>query len=208
MHLSGPTPLEKLTDSWACFNSLDSGILLNSPICSEQPCTPVEYLCGPTTVGTTLTLPRAGTLGSGKDLVAMCAMCSVHSLVRSGSWAQLRNAQTTEDTDRKDKNQPDAKKKRKRRSESYLGSSFEVGTLTVTPTGSKIDNKSLGKRKTNILGSLGLPSTMRLLSSCNRSTASSVVVANGFGKCLSVDSGQWILACRHSGSQMSATSSL
>jgi len=74
----------------------------------------------------------------------------------------------------------------------YLGSSFEAGALTATPAGSKIDNESLGKRKTNILGSLGLPSTMRLPSSRNGSTASSVVVANGFSKCFSVDSGRWI----------------
>ena len=180
----------------------------------------MEYLCVPTTAGATLAPPGAGALGSGKDSVAMRAMRSVRSLARIGSWAQLRNAQTTEDADRKDKNQPDAKKKKKKKDREkekaketirYSGSSFEAGALTASPAGSKIDSKSLGKRKTSILG-LGLPSTMRLPSSRNGSTASSVVVANGFGKRLSIDSatvlGGGILARGRSGSQMSTASSL
>jgi len=136
MHLSGPTPLEKPTDSQAHFNSLDSGILLNSPVYSEQPCTPMEYLCVLTTAGATLTPPGAGALGSGKDSVAMHAMRSVHSLACIGSWAQLRNAQTIEDADRKDKNQPDAKKKRKRRTERnhpLLGQQLRSGCIDCNP---------------------------------------------------------------------------
>ena len=45
-----------------------------------------------------------------KDSVAMRTMWSVCSLARIGSWTQLGNMQTTEDADKQDKNQPNAKK--------------------------------------------------------------------------------------------------
>ena len=141
----------------------------------------------PTPAGATIVSPGAGTLESGKNSVAMR---SVRSLTRIGSWAQLRNAQTTEDTDKKDKNQPYAKKKKKKKDRDkekaketirYSGSSFEAGALTASPAGSKINSKSLGKQKSSILG-LGLPSTMCLPSlPYNGSTALSAVVTNGFG---------------------------
>jgi len=141
--------------------------------------------CIPMPAGATIASPGAGTLGSSKNLVAMR---SVRSLTRIGSWAQLWNAQTTKDTNKKDKNQPYAKKKKKDQDKEkaketihYSGSSFEAGTLTASPAGSKINSKSLGKQKSSILG-LGLPSTMRLPSlPYNGSTALSAVVANGFG---------------------------
>ncbi|KAL4064764.1 hypothetical protein V8B97DRAFT_2010772 [Scleroderma yunnanense] len=213
-----PAPLEKPSDSRARFNSLDSGILLNSPVYAEQPRTPVEYLCVPTPAASTLAPPGAGALGNGKDSVAMRAMRSVRSIARIGSWAQLRGAPNPEDGEKRDKDQPDAKKKKKKKEKEraketirYSGSSFEAGALTASPAASKTDSRSLGKRKTSILG-LGLPSTMRLPSSRNGSTASSIVVANGVGKRLSVDSasvlGGGILARGRSGSQMSTGSSL
>lgn len=214
-----PDPAAKPADTRTRFNSLDSGILLSSPILTEHPRAPVEYLQVPTPTAT-LAPPGAGALGNGKDSVAMRAMRSVRSLARIGSWAQLKGPTTTEDADKKDKEQPDAKKKKKKKEKEktkvketarYSGSSFEAGALSASPAASKTDTKSLGKRKTSILG-LGLPSTMRLPSSRSGSTASSVLASNGVGSRLSVDSanilGGGILARGRSGSTMSTASSL
>ena len=152
----------------------------------------------------------------------MRAMRSVRSIARISSWAQLRGAPNLEDADKKDKDQPEAKKKKKKKDKEkekervketirYSGSSFEAGSLTASPEMPKTGSKSLGKKKTSILG-LGLPSTIRLPSSRSGSTASSVVVANNFGKRPSVDSatvlGGGILARGRSASQKSTTSSL
>ncbi|KAI6113748.1 hypothetical protein EDD16DRAFT_1802786, partial [Pisolithus croceorrhizus] len=211
-------PAAKPADTRSRFNSLDSGILLSSPICAEHPRSPVEYLRVPTPTAT-LAPPGAGALGSGKDSVAMRAMRSVRSLARIGSWAQLKGPPSTEDADKKDrdKEQSDAKKKKKKKEKTkmketarYSGSSFEAGALSASPAASKTDSRSLGK-KTSILG-LGLPSTMRLPTSRSGSTASSIVTSNGVGTRLSVDSanvlGGGILARGRSGSTMSTASSL
>ncbi|KAI6137090.1 hypothetical protein F5141DRAFT_1230782 [Pisolithus sp. B1] len=212
-----PDPVAKPADTRTRFNSLDSGILLSSPICAEHPRSPVEYLRVPTPTAT-LAPPGAGALGSGKDSVAMRAMRSVRSLARIGSWAQLKGPPSTEDADKdKDKEQPDAKKKKKKKEKAkvketarYSGSSFEAGALSASPAASKTGSRSLGK-KTSILG-LGLPSTMRLPTSRSGSTASSIVTSNGVGTRLSVDSanilGGGILARGRSGSTMSTASSL
>ncbi|KAG6330873.1 hypothetical protein ID866_8216 [Astraeus odoratus] len=212
-----PEPLTKPIDSRNRFNSLDSGILLNSPVFSEHPQSPVEYLCVPTPTAS-LAPPGAAAVGGGKDSVAMRAMRSVRSMARISSWAQLRGPPNADDADKKDKDQPDAKKKKKKKEKEkiketirYSGSSFEAGALTASPAGSKTDSKSLGKKKASILG-LGLPSTMRLPSSRSGSTASSIVASNGMGRRLSVDSaavlGGGILARGRSGSTMSTASSL
>ncbi|KAF9219060.1 hypothetical protein BS17DRAFT_439592 [Gyrodon lividus] len=214
-----PEPLEKPTDLRTRFNSLDSGILLSSPVYTEHPKAPVEYLCVPTPPSATLAPPGAGALGGGKGSVAIRAMRSVRSLARIGSWAQLKNTPNPDNVDvpAKDKD-PEAKKKKKKKEKDkdkeemrYSGSSFEAGALTASPARSKTDSKSLGKKKASILG-LGLPSTMRLPSSRSGSTASSVVAANTVSNRLSVDSanilGGGILARGRSGSTMSTASSL
>ncbi|KAI6028122.1 hypothetical protein EDC04DRAFT_164044 [Pisolithus marmoratus] len=213
-----PDPAVDPADKCTRFNSLDSGILLSSPVCAEYPRGPVEYLRVPTPPTATLAPPGAGALGSGKDSVAMRAMRSVRSLARIGSWAQLRGPPNTEDADKKDKEQPEAKKKKKKKEKAkvketvrYSGSSFEAGALSASPAASRTDSRSLGKKKASVLG-LGLPSTMRLPSSRSGSTASSIVVSNGIGGRLSVDSahilGGGILARGRSGSTMSTASSL
>ncbi|KAI6020976.1 hypothetical protein BKA83DRAFT_4293512 [Pisolithus microcarpus] len=211
-----PNSDPKPADTRTRFNSLDSGILLSSPIRAEHPQAPVEYLRVPTPTAT-LAPPGAGALGSGKNSVAMRAMRSVRSLARIGSWAQLKGPSSIEDADKKDKDQPDAKKKKKKKEKvkvketvRYSGSSFEAGALSASPAASKTGSRSLGK-KTSVLG-LGLPSTMRLPTSRSGSTASSIVTSNGIGNRLSVDSanilGGGILARGRSGSTMSTASSL
>ncbi|KAF8839757.1 hypothetical protein BDN67DRAFT_736710 [Paxillus ammoniavirescens] len=216
-----PEPLENPIDSRARFNSLDSGILLNSPVYAEYPKSPVEYLRVPTPPSATLAPPGAGAPGGGKGSVAIRAMRSVRSLARIGSWAQLKNVPNPDEVDAPAKEKdPEAKKKKKKKEKEkdraketirYSGSSFEAGALTASPAGSKVDTKSLGKKKASILG-LGLPSTMRLPSSRSGSTASSVVAANIVSNRLSVDSahilGGGILARGRSGSTMSTASSL
>ncbi|KIK98105.1 hypothetical protein PAXRUDRAFT_725108 [Paxillus rubicundulus Ve08.2h10] len=214
--VKAPEQLENPTDSRARFNSLDSGILLNSPVYTEYPNSPVEYLRVSTPPSATLAPP-----GAGKGSVAIRAMRSVRSLARIGSWAQLKNGPNPDDVDAPGKEKdPEAKKKKKKKEKEkdkakqtirYSGSSFEAGALTASPAGSKVDSKSLGKKKASILG-LGLPSTMRLPSSRSGSTASSVVAANTANNRLSVDSahilGGGILARGRSGSTMSTASSL
>ncbi|KAI6017029.1 hypothetical protein EDC04DRAFT_2944706 [Pisolithus marmoratus] len=187
-HAKSPDPTIDPADKRTRFNSLNSGILLSSPICAEYPWGPVEYLRVPTLPTTTLAPPGAGTLGSGKDSVAMWAMRSVCSLARIGSWAQLRGPPSTEDADKKDKEQPEAKKKKKKKEKAkvketvrYSGSSFEAGALSASPVASKTDS-------------------------------SGFEVSNGIGGRLSVDSanilGGGILAHGRSGSTMSTASSL
>ncbi|KAI5994635.1 hypothetical protein EDC04DRAFT_2910434 [Pisolithus marmoratus] len=167
-HTKSPDPAIDPADKCTHFNSLDSGILLSSPICAEYPWGPVEYLRVPTLPTTTLVPPGAGTLGSGKDSFAMQAMHSVHSLARIGSWAQLRGPPSTEDADKKDKEQPKAKKKKKKKEKAkvketvcYSGSSFEAGVLSASPAVSKTDSRSLGKKKwfqmVSGVGSLSIP---------------------------------------------------
>ncbi|KAF9235707.1 hypothetical protein BU15DRAFT_89481 [Melanogaster broomeanus] len=214
-----PELLEKDTETRSRFNSLDSGILLSSPIYAEHPKGPVEHLRVPTPLSATLAPPGANAPGSGKNSVAIRAMRSVRSLARIGSWAQLKNTPNPDEVDAptKDKDS-EAKKKKKKKDKDKAketnrcsGSSFEAGALTASPTRSNIDSKSLGKKKASILG-LGLPSTMRLPSSRSGSTASSVVAANTMSSRLSVDSanvlGGGILARGRSGSNMSTASSL
>ncbi|KAG1727136.1 hypothetical protein EDB19DRAFT_1914356 [Suillus lakei] len=99
----------KYTESRARFNSLDSGILLNSPACPEHPKslaenqhlrvpTPPSATLASAAYGATLAPPSAAPLGSGKDSVALRAMRSVRSLARIGSWAQLKNIPAPDDT--------------------------------------------------------------------------------------------------------------
>ncbi|KAG0697268.1 hypothetical protein DFH29DRAFT_160061 [Suillus ampliporus] len=232
-----PEPLStNHTESRARFNSLDSGILLNSPVFPEYPNSPAEnqYLRVPTppsatlssaAYGATLAPPGAPPLGSGKDSVALRAIRSVRSLARIGSWAQLKNIPAPEDVPtpaapvisepkrkkkKKVKDQPKEKEKSKDKAATvrYSGSSFEAGALTASPD-KYAGRASLGKKK-SILG-LGLPSTMRLPSMRSGSTASSIVAAQAqSSNRLSVDSaaalGGGILARARSGSTMTASS--
>ncbi|KAG1718128.1 uncharacterized protein EDB91DRAFT_662674, partial [Suillus paluster] len=224
------------TDSRARFNSLDSGILLNSPVFPEHPKSLAEnqHLRVPTppsasfasaTYGATLAPPGAAPLGSGKDSVALRAIRSVRSLARIGSWAQLKNTPAPEDPPtlaaapiisepkrkkkKKDKDQlKEKEKKDKAATVRYSGSSFEAGALTASPE-KEACRASLRKKK-SILG-LGLPSTMRLPYLRSGSTASSVVAAEvQSSNRLSVDSaavlGGSILARARSGSIMTASS--
>ncbi|KAF8425040.1 hypothetical protein L210DRAFT_3489659 [Boletus edulis BED1] len=228
-----PQPSDKPTDARARFNSLDSGILLTSPLYDHHPKSPMEHPHIPTPPSATPAPPDAAGSGGGKDSVAIRAMRSVRSLARIGSWAQLKNTpnpdavvaaaapvkdkesdgkkkkkkeKVTEKEKEKDKNKNKAKETIR-----YSGSSFEAGALTASPAASKDETKSLGKKKASILG-LGWPSTVRLPSSRSGSTASSIVVANNANHRLSVDSsnllGGGILARARSGSTMSTTSSL
>ena len=223
-----PQPADQPTDTRARFNSLDSGILLTSPVNAEHPKPPVEHLRVPTPPSATATLapPSAAGLGGGKGSVAIRAMRSVRSLARIGSWAQLKNTPNPDAPEAavapvKDKESDGKKKKKKKEKEKekdkaketirYSGSSFEAGALSASPAGSKHESRSLGKKKASILG-LGLPSTMRLPSSRSGSTASSIAPANTVNHRLSVDSanllGGGILARGRSGSTMSTASSL
>lgn len=94
------------------FNSLDSGILLNTPVymdprfadsqtavmpqqsLPEEPSPPLTYSrSGTPTAGGLLAPPAIGlnTNSSNQGSIAIRAMKSVRSLARIGSWAQLRN---------------------------------------------------------------------------------------------------------------------
>ena len=231
-----PQPTNKPADTRARHNSLDSGVLLASPVYEEHPKSPVEHLRAPTPPSATLPQPGVAGLGSGKDSVAIRAMRSVRSLARIGSWAQLKNtpnpdAAATAVAPAKDKESDGKKKKKKDKDKDkdkekekekekdkdkaketvrYSGSSFEAGGLTASPAASKHQSKSLGKKKASILG-LGLPSTMRLPSARSGSTTTSIVAANNANHRLSVDSasllGGGILARGRSGSTMSTASS-
>jgi serine/arginine repetitive matrix protein 2 len=233
--LTAPEPICSIrgTDSRARFNSLDSGILLNSPVLPERPKSPTDNqrLRVPTPPSATLTStamlapPAPAQLGSGKDSVALRAMRSVRSLARIGSWAQLKNmpAPAPDDappappapmiTEPKKKKKKKVKEKEKENEKEkdkatlrYSGSSFEAGALTASP-----EKASLRlKEKKSILG-LGLPSTMRLPSMRSGSTASSIVAAqmHTTGR-LSADSaavlGGGILGRARSGSTRTASS--
>ncbi|OJA11619.1 hypothetical protein AZE42_05475 [Rhizopogon vesiculosus] len=192
----------KGADSRTRFGSLDSGILLNSPIFPEHPKSPVEsqHLRVPTPPSATLASnamlapPAPAQLGSGKDSVALRAMRSVRSLARIGSWAQLKNMPAPDDAPappaptisepkkkkkKKDKDQHKEKEKEKEKHKAatmrYSGSSFEAGALTASPA-KDANSRTLLSKKKSILG-LGLPSTIRLPSRRNGSTASSIVAA-------------------------------
>ena len=225
-HSSAPQPADDPSDTRVRYNSLDSGILLTSPVYEQHPKSPVERLRVPTPPSVTLASPSAAGSGpTAKDSVAIRAMRSVRSLARIGSWAQLKNTPNPDavvvaapikdkDSDVKKKKKKKEKEKEKDRTKETIrhsGSSFEAGALTASPTASKDEIKSLGKKKASILG-LGLPSTMRLPSARSESTVSSIVAANNASHRLSVDSANLlsggILARERSGSTMSTVSSL
>ena len=215
-------PIDEPVDTRARYTSLDSGMLLTGPANAEHAKPLAEHLRIPTPPSATLAPPSAAGSGSGKDSVAIRAMRSVRSLARIGSWAQLKNtpnhdvaaapARDKESDGKKTKKKRDRERDKDKAKETirYSGSSFEVGTLSASPAGSKHESKSLGKKKASILG-LGLPSTIRLPSSRSGSTASSIA-ANNFNNRFSLDSanllGSGILARERSGSTMSTASSL
>jgi len=155
-------------------------------------------------------------------------MRSVRSLARIGSWAQLKSIPAPDDVlappapiisepkkrkkKKKDKDQRKEKEGEKNEDKAatvrYSGSSFEAGALSASPE--KDAGRTLLKKKKSILG-LGLPSTMRLPSMRNGSTASSVVAAQmQTSRKLSVDSatalGGGILARVRSGSTRTVSS--
>ncbi|KAI5992859.1 hypothetical protein EDC04DRAFT_2984892 [Pisolithus marmoratus] len=192
-----PDPTIDPADKRTRFNSLDSGILLSSPICAEYPRGPVEYLRVPTPPTTTLAPPGAGALGSGKDSVAMRAMRSVCSLARIGSWAQLRGPPSTEDADKKDKEQPETKKKKKKKEKAKVK-----------------ETQVIGEEESECLGiGFTIDYASPLIAKWFHGFVNSgFEVSNGIGGRLSVDSanilGGGILARGRSGSTMSTVSSL
>ncbi|KAG1847994.1 hypothetical protein C8R48DRAFT_779063 [Suillus tomentosus] len=230
-----PPSTSEPTESRARFNSLDSGILLHSPVFPEHSKSAAEsqHLRIPTppsatfASGATLAPPSTAPLGSGKDSVALRAMRSVRSLARIGSWAQLKNIPAPDDTPKptppvisepkkkkkkKDKSQHKEKEKAKEKDKAatvrYSGSSFEAGALSASPE-KNANRATLGKKK-SILG-LGLPSTMRLPSMRSGSTASSIVAAQAQSSNKpSMDSaatlGCGVLARARTGSTMTASS--
>ncbi|KAG1854418.1 hypothetical protein DFJ58DRAFT_787853 [Suillus subalutaceus] len=193
------------TESRARFNSLDSGILLNSPVFSEHSKSPAEnqHLRIPTppsatfasaSNGATLAPPGAPPLGSGKDSVAIRAMRSVRSLARIGSWAQLKNTPAPDDTPKPTPtaiSEPKKKKKKKKdkgQNKEKEKEKEKDKAATVRYSGSSFEagalsaspdknasRATLGKKK-SILG-LGLPSTMRLPSMRSVSLTSSIGAA-------------------------------
>ncbi|KAG1849200.1 hypothetical protein F4604DRAFT_1811164 [Suillus subluteus] len=217
------------TESRARFNSLDSGILLNSPVFSEHSKSPAEnqHLRVPTPPSATFASASNGATLAPPG-VAIRAMRSVRSLARIGSWAQLKNMPAPDDTPKptptaisepkkkkkkkKDKGQNKEKEKEKEKDKAatvrYSGSSFEAGALSASPD-KNASRATLGKKK-SILG-LGLPSTMRLPSMRSVSLTSSIGAAQAQrSNKLPVDSaatlGSGILARTRTGSTMTASS--
>ncbi|KAG2134191.1 uncharacterized protein EDB93DRAFT_1173064 [Suillus bovinus] len=201
-----PPSIIEPTESRARFNSLDSGILLHSPVLPEHSKSPAEnrHLRVPTppsatvasaAYGATLAPPSAAPLGSGKDSVALRAMRSVRSLARIGSWAQLKNIPAPDDTPKptppvisepkkkkkkKDKGQNKEKEKEKRKEKEKAATVRYSGSSFEAGALSASPDKNAGRatlgKKKSILG-LGLPSTMRLPSMRSGSTSSSIVAA-------------------------------
>ncbi|KAG9307943.1 hypothetical protein JVU11DRAFT_12818 [Chiua virens] len=221
-----PEPPNKPSDTRTRFNSLDSSILLKGPIHPGNSDAPLEQSGIPAPPAAAAAAATGS--GSGKDSVAIRAMRSVRSLARIGSWAQLKNmpnpdtsvaaapVTTDKESDGKKKKKKKEKEKEKEKERTketirYSGSSFEAGALTPSPSGSKNEFKTLGKKKASILG-IGLPSTMRLRSSRTGSAESSTEAVNNGNHRLSMDSttllGGGILARGRSGSAMSTVSSL
>ncbi|KAG5641013.1 hypothetical protein DXG03_006381 [Asterophora parasitica] len=103
-----PEPLKLSEPSRARFNSLDSGILLNSPstvpgfaqqqalpnLDAPEPSPPLtSSRSGTPTAGGLLAPPSAATSNSSNQgSIAIRAMRSVRSMARIGSWAQLKNS--------------------------------------------------------------------------------------------------------------------
>ncbi|KAF8878425.1 hypothetical protein BD779DRAFT_1663807 [Infundibulicybe gibba] len=209
-----PEPLNLSQETRARFNSLDSGILLNTPVTMGPP-EPITYSrSGTPTAGGLLAPPSASGPGPNQGSIAIRAMRSVRSLARIGSWAQLKNGDddapvpvkksnkenaTKGDAKKKKKKEKKEKEKEKAQTVRNSSSSFEVGALTASPDGSK----TLGKKKHSIMG-LGLPSTVRIPTVRAGSTASSAVATTNR---LSVESAVRMGRDR-AGSTMSSGSSL
>ena len=207
--------------SCAHFNLLDSGILLTSPTTVTQPHLP--YAFG-TNLSQTLLVPSAPHTQtfsspvysvnghnsaallappmepqlSGSGSLAICAMKSMRSMARIGSWAQVKNEDKEKEKEKvvmKEKTEAKKKKKTevvgkkkgtkekkaKEKTIRLLGSSFEAGTATdflpvkisEDVSGKDDETKSLGKKKQSILG-LRLPSSMKFGTIRTISTSSSV----------------------------------
>ncbi|KAM6497668.1 hypothetical protein JOM56_005616 [Amanita muscaria] len=116
MRSKTPEPLKLGNDARARFNSLDSGILLNSPATAVPPHVQmadpeVTYSrSGTPTAGGFLAPPSisipgvaANASGHNQGSIAVRAMRSVRSLARIGSWAQLRKESGTYNEKEKEK---------------------------------------------------------------------------------------------------------
>ncbi|KAF9055274.1 hypothetical protein BDZ89DRAFT_1087946 [Hymenopellis radicata] len=178
-----PPPPE---DSRARFNSLDSGALLSVPFQRNNSSSPAlnepprSSTPEPARSFTPTFVPSNPTQTQGS--VAIRAMRSVRSMARLGSWNP----------------KPEDVPKVPKRSST---SSFEVGTLPVSPAPTNV------QKKKSILG-LGLPSSIRLPTVRGGSTASSTVVqATIDNNRLSVESAA-MMGRPRSGSAMSTGSSL
>ena len=253
---TAPEPLKLASEARARFNSLDSGILLNSPPIigqsqesvrsgqtlqfsepksskvSDPPAT--RSRSATPTIGGLLAPPSNGLLAppsnANQGSIALRAIRSVRSLARIGSWNDKEAASVKKE--KKDKTSKEGtikegkKKKEKKTKEDDLEggekkkkkkkdkkertdtirqstSSFEAGALTASPE----VNKTLGRKKHSILG-LGLPSTMRLPTVRNGSTASSIPPVTTSGNRLSVESAVKVMGRDRAGSTMSTSSSL
>jgi serine/arginine repetitive matrix protein 2 len=252
---TAPEPLKLASEARARFNSLDSGILLNSPpiigpsqesVRSEQtlqfsepksnkvsdpPAT--RPRSATPTIGGLLAPPSNGLLAppsnANQGSIALRAIRSVRSLARIGNWNDKEAASVKKE--KKDKTSKEGtikegkkKKEKKTKEEDVEGgekkkkkkdkkdktntirqstSSFEAGALTASPEVSK----TLGRKKHSIMG-LGLPSTMRLPTVRNGSTASSIPPVTTSGNRLSVESAVKVMGRDRAGSTMSTASSL
>lgn len=251
-----PEPLKLGSEARARFNSLDSGILLNSPPIigpsqesvrsgqtlqfSEPKSSKVSDPPGTRsrsstpTIGGLLAPPSNGLLAppsnANQGSIALRAIRSVRSLARIGSWndkeavpvkkekkdkaskegtiKEGKKKKKEKKTEEEDVEGGEKKKKKKEKKDKtdtvrLSTSSFEAGALTASPE----VNKTLGRKKHSILG-LGLPSTMRLQTVRNGSTASSIPPATISGNRLSVESTVPVIGRDRAGSTISTGSSL
>ena len=247
MLFAAPEPAKPL-EGRARFNSLDSGILLNSPASrpkKQGTVSSLKSLLEVPVVTTTLADDDASTTGGllaadapPTGSIAVRAIRSMRSLARMASWAQLSNdkegntgvaapSETTKTKTSKEKKEKEAKEKTKEKGETkkkkkkdkektkekeskvekrekektirYSGSSFEAGALSSQGSPAHRHQAEAGahtltRKKQSILG-LGLPSTMRLSTVrdvSSASTASSTGVAQAPQR-LSVDSAHLIM---------------
>ncbi len=211
----------------ARFNSLDSGVLLNSPASRPKKTGTVsslKSLLEVPVVTTTLAdedAPTNGGLLAGDGpptgSIAVRAIRSMRSLARMASWAQLSNdkegntgvaaqSETTKAKASKEKKEKEPKEKTKEKGETkkkkkkdkektkekeskeekrekektirYSGSSFEAGALSSQGSPAQrlepeAGARTLTRKKQSLLG-LGLPSTIRLSTVRDVSSASTV----------------------------------
>ncbi|KAF8629007.1 hypothetical protein AX17_005863 [Amanita inopinata Kibby_2008] len=202
MRSKTPEPLKLNSDNRARFNSLDSGIMLTSPVTMAPPTVQVSAAepevtfsrSGTPTAGGLLAPPPAISGSRNQGSIALRAMRSVRSLARIGSWAQLKkdgggHDEKTQDVGSENRKEKDVegkkskkgtkkekKEKKERKEKERAEQTLRLSTSSFEAghlSPLKDGVQTLG-RKVSILG-LGLPSSMRLPTMRGGSTASSVV---------------------------------